>query len=264
MNERWNLDVLYLGFDDPCFAADLEALQTQRDVFVQKVEALEGAQDPTAALKECILALEAFQKIEERLGSFCGLRQAADTRDNEAGSNLGRISAISAGAAGAEAKMKAWIAALPDLDAVLERDEMLREYRFVLHETCAHARHLLGAQGEELAARLRMSGSNAWGDLQSYLTSSVQVEYNGGVTNLSSIRNLAYDADPAVRKAAYEAELACYKKIEDSVAYALNSIKLETISMSRLRGYASPLDATLKQSRMSRETLDAMLTAMDE
>ena len=100
--------------------------------------------------------------------------------------------------------------------------------------------------------------------MQGYLTSTVPVEYNGGITNLSAIRNLAYDPDPAVRKAAYEAEIACYDKIKAPVAYALNSIKLETISDCQLRGYASPLDRTLAQSYMKRETLEAMLAAMVE
>lgn len=90
------------------------------------------------------------------------------------------------------------------------------------------------------------------------------MEYNGGVTNLSAIRNLAYDPDPAVRKSAYEAELACYDKIKDSVAFALNSIKMQVINECQVRGYASPLDKALYQSRMKRETLDALLGAMDE
>ena len=113
-------------------------------------------------------------------------------------------------------------------------------------------------------AKLSLSGGDAWSDLQSYLTSTVAVDYNGGTTNLSSIRNLAYDADPAVRKAAYEAELACDPKIRDSVAFALNSIKLETLSDCQLRGFASPLDRTLARSYMKRETLEAMLAAMEE
>jgi len=111
---------------------------------------------------------------------------------------------------------------------------------------------------------MRLSGGSAWSDLQGYLTSTVPVSYNGTTTNLSAIRNLAYDADPAVRKAAYEAELACYDRIKDSVAFALNSIKLETISDCKLRGYDSPLARTLKHSDMKQETLDAMLSAMDD
>ncbi|MBR4185530.1 MAG: M3 family oligoendopeptidase, partial [Clostridia bacterium] len=76
--------------------------------------------------------------------------------------------------------------------------------------------------------------------------------------------NLAYDPDPAVRKDAYEAELACYGSIKEAVAFALNSIKLQTITECEIRGYDSPLDKALKNSRMKRETLDALIGAMEE
>ena len=72
------------------------------------------------------------------------------------------------------------------------------------------------------------------------------------------------DALMEAAQAAYEAELSCYDRIKDSVAFALNSIKLETISDCQLRGYGSPLDRTLEQSDMKRQTLDAMLGAMEE
>ena len=122
-------------------------------------------------------------------------------------------------------------------------------------------------RGDSSREMLQRIYATAWAnkkDLQEYLTSTVPVSYNGGTTNLSAIRNLAYDPDPAVRKAAYEAELSCYDRIKDAVAFALNSIKLETISDCQLRGYASPLDRTLEKSDMKRETLDAMLGAMEE
>ena len=40
----------------------------------------------------------------------------------------------------------------------------------------------------------------------------------------------------AVRKAAYEAELKCYEKIKGPVAFALNSIKLQSISECEAQG----------------------------
>ena len=113
-------------------------------------------------------------------------------------------------------------------------------------------------------AKLKLSGGNAWSDLHSYITSTVPVSYRGQTINLSAVRNLAYDPDPQIRKDAYEAEIACYDRIKDSAAFALNSIKLETLSDCELRGYASPLDKTLHTSRMKRETLDALLSAMEE
>ena len=63
---------------------------------------------------------------------------------------------------------------------------------------------------------------------------------------------------------AYEAELKAYEKIEDAVAYSLNSIKMQASSDCKLRGFDSVLDKTLHQSRMKKETLDAMYEAINE
>lgn len=151
------------------------------------------------------------------------------------------------------------MAELEDLDAIMDADPALEPYRFLLESIRRDSKYLLTDREEELFARMNISGASAWESLRDNLTSSVKVEYDGGITNLSAIRNLAYDPDPAVRKSAYEAELACYDKIKDSVAYALNSIKLQVINECQVRGYASPLDKALYQSRMKRETLDALL-----
>ena len=111
---------------------------------------------------------------------------------------------------------------------------------------------------------MSISGASAWSDLQSNLTSGVSVDYEGEEITLSTVRNLAYSPDADVRRKAYDAELACYGKIKDSVALALNSIKLQVLTECELRGYESPLDKSLYQSRMRRSTLDALITAMKE
>lgn len=263
MNEVWNLDVIYRGFDDPAFAADMEKLEK----LVKDYAAFAGKLDeqaPLDGLKKGIALEEALTVLTAKLGEYASLRQSVNTRDAEAGSRLGQVMQRISGAAGAQAQWREWVSKIPDLMVLVAGDETLKDYTFLFERLLRNSTHLLGSLGEQISARLSMSGSSAWSDLQGYLTSTVPVSYNGGTTNLSAIRNLAYDPDPAVRKAAYEAELSCYDRIKDSVAFALNSIKLETISDCQLRGYGSPLDRTLEQSDMKRQTLDAMLGAMEE
>ena len=263
MNEVWNLDVIYRGFDDPAFAADMEKLEK----LVKDYAAFAGELDrqtPLDGLKKGIALEEALTELTAKLGEYASLRQSVNTRDAEAGSRLGQVMQRISGAAGVQAAWREWVSKIPDLMTLVAGDETLKDYTFLFESLLRNSTHLLGSLGEQISAKLSMSGSSAWSDLQGYLTSTVPVSYNGGTTNLSAIRNLAYDSDPAVRKAAYEAELSCYDRIKDSVAFALNSIKLETISDCQLRGYGSPLDRTLEQSDMKRETLDAMLGAMEE
>lgn len=263
MNEVWNLDVIYRGFDDPAFAADMEKLEKLVKDYAAFAGELVG-QTPLDGLKKGIALEEALTELTAKLGEYASLRQSVNTRDAEAGSRLGQVMQRISGAAGAQAQWREWVSKIPDLMVLVAGDETLKDYTFLFERLLRNSTHLLGSLGEQISARLSMSGSSAWSDLQGYLTSTVPVSYNGGTTNLSAIRNLAYDPDPAVRKAAYEAELSCYDRIKDSVAFALNSIKLETISDCQLRGYGSPLDRTLEQSDMKRQTLDAMLGAMEE
>ena len=263
MNEVWNLDPIYKGFDDPAFAADFAALKEQIVAFATFTEKLASC-EPLNGLREGIHLQEEISKLANRLGLYASLRQAANSRDSAAASQMGRIMAVVSEIAVAEATFKDWAAKLPNLMDLVRGDEDLKDYEFLFSKAADSSRYLLAGRGEEIMARMELSGGNAWSELQGYLTSTVKVNYNGGTTNLSTIRNLAYDDDAAVRKAAYEAELACYESIKDSVAYALNSIKLETISDCKLRGYESPLARTLKHSDMSRETLDAMFGAIDE
>ena len=263
MNDVWNLDGIYKGFDDPAFAADLSALRKMTEDYNAFAAGLSGM-DVLEGLEQGIAWEEKIMALAMKLLEYSQLRQSTNTRDMEAGSAMGQGMQILSSTAGAEAAWKAWAAGQENLMELVSSSEKLQPYTFLFENLLKNSVHLLGEKGEAISAKLHLSGGSAWSDLQSYLTSTVPVSYNGTTTNLSAIRNMAYDPDPAVRKAAYEAELACYDRIRDAVAFALNSIKLETISDCQLRGYASALDRTLEQAYMKRETLEAMLAAMDE
>ena len=263
MKGTWNLDPIYLGFDDPAFGKDMEALRDAVEQITVFAQSLETA-DPAEGLRKGIALEEEITDLAEKLLGFASLRQSVNTKDADAGSRMGQIMAILSATAAPEAAFKDWASKLPDLMELVNNDPKLQAYSYLFTNMQLSSRYLLPGQGEKIMAMMEMSGGNAWSDLQSYVTSTVPVHYRGTVTNLSAIRNLAYDEDPQVRKDAYEAELACYERIEAPTAFALNSIKLETMTDCRLRGYASPLERTLKHSHMEQATLDAMLSAMDE
>ena len=262
MNECWNLNPIYTGFDDPRFEEDLQALRrTVRDL-EELTQHLTG--DSAALLKRGLTLQEHLQELAEKLLCYAELRQAACTTDAESGSKIGKIMGVYSDSAAPVAAFEGWLAAIPDLDSLIASDPLFEEYRFILERKKLGSLHLLPGIGEKVMAKLKISGSNAWAELQQYLTSTVKVTYRGEEINLSAVRNLAYSAEAEVRKDAYEAELACYRSIEDSVAYALNSLKLETLNECELRGYESPLARTLEQSNMEKKTLDAMFAAIDQ
>ena len=263
MNDVWNLDPIYKGFDDPAFAEDMSNLEKVAKEVTAFVQTLPQA-EPLEGLKKGIALQEEFSDLINKLAGFASLRQAANTRDAEAGSRMGQIMAIYSTVAAPLAAYQDWSSKLPDLMELVTGDDNLKDYTFLFENEKESSRYLLPGIGEAVMAKMQLSGGSAWSDLQQYLTSTVPVTYRGETINLSAVRNLAYDTDPQVRKDAYEAELACYDRIKDAVAFAMNSIKLETISSCQLRGYESPLIRTLKGAHMEKTTLDAMFAAIDE
>ena len=263
MNKEWSLDVLYHGYDDPKFKADMEAV----DGLIKRLNELSDSKEkmsPAQAIHDYLALNENFNELAFGLGAFCNLNMSVNTRDAQAASYMGQLMAKMSATTKATTSFQKYIASTKNLDELIAGDELLKSYEYLLNNIVKDNKYLLSEEAEEIMALYDISGGSAWSDLQSSLTSSVTADFRGETLNLSSIRNKAYDPDPAVRREAYEAELACYDKIKDSVAASLNSIKLQVINESRLRGYASPLDKTLQDARMKRETLDAHMEAMHE
>lgn len=260
--KEWNLNDLYTGYDSEAFQQDFAALDTHISAMNALAESL-GQRDPHSTLKAIIEQLSAYQTLTRRLGAYLSLRQSANTADQQTVSMNSRFQIKTSQSALASTRFQKWIAE-QDLDALIPGDPLFQQHAFWLQEIRSHAAHTLSDEVEDAIGKMELNGSNAWAQLQEYMTSTVAVTMDGQDYTLSSIRNLAYSTDPTVRKKAYEAELKAYDKIKDAVCFALNSIKGEANTVSELRHFDSVLDMTLFNSRMRKETLDAMFTAIDE
>lgn len=263
MNKEWSLEELYKGYEDSAFQEDIKKLEQAVATFNRLAGNLDAAQ-PAKSIREMLLASEELTALAERLFVFCSLKQSVNTSDNDAVAYMGKMEDMLSNTAKADTVLEQFVAAQENLEELIASDDILKEYEYKLKRIKREACYLLSEEVEEAVSKLNASSGTAWSDMHSYLTSTVKVDYEGKEMTLPAIRNLAYSKDAAVRKAAYEAELASYEKIKDAITFSLNSIKKQVLTMVELRGYESPLDMTLQQSGMQKETLDAMFTAMKE
>ena len=264
MNMTWNLSIMYKGYDDPKYIADNNRVLE----IIKEINALANELDVNKAVlcieKELRLE-EEFNSVLSELFSYSSLRSATNVNDYEALGEMGKLQMVLQDTVAAGVAFSKFLTKV-DLDKLALESELIKTYLFILKSNQEEASHMLSDKEEVLASKLRLVGSNSWSDLQSQLTANLSIKVEGfdEMMPLSAVRNLAYDHSEKVRKAAYEAELAAYKQIEDSVAMALNNIKREVNIMMPLRGYKDALEKTLKQSRMSEATLNAMIEAIKE
>ena len=263
MYNEWSLNALYKGIEDPQLAADMARLAEITEAYKQAVYELNAA-DAAGSIRKVVDISEEMTVLTRRLGGYFSLRRSANSSDAEGSSYMTKIQALTAGTAKESVMFQKFVGGLENLNEIISGDEILSQYGFYFEEMKKAASHKFGDEAEAVFAQMNISGGKTWQDLVSYMSASVEVDYKGGKTTLSAIRGLADSEDPAERKAAYEAELACYSKIKDSIAFALNSIKAQVNLEAKLRGFENPLEMTLDQSRMQKATLDAMLQAMRE
>ena len=264
MNMTWNLEIMYKGYDDPKYISDNQKVLE----IIKEMNELVGKLDVNNAVS-CIeqeLKLEEeLNKVLSELFSYSSLRASTNVNDYEALGEMGKLQMVLQETVAAGVAFTKFLKEV-DLDKLAKDSELIKTYLFILKSNQETASHMLSDKEEVLASRLSLVGSRSWSDLQSQLTANLSIKVEGFEENmpLSAVRNLAYDHSEKVRKAAYEAELSAYKQVEDSVAMALNNIKREVNIMMPLRGYKDALEKTLKQSRMSKATLDAMIEAIKE
>ena len=264
MEGTWDLSVLYTGFDDPAYGRDVERLSGMMEAYRLRVAELEagGGGLDAGTLAELLEREEQMWTVGADLQKFTSMRQEADAADNGAANAMARLKKLFGSLAGEASLVKRWIAALELTGSDFAVYPILDGYRFHLSEAAQAGRHLLSTGAEAILARMQPCAGGAWTDLRGYLTSFAHAPLDGEERTLTQLRGLAHHPEQAVRRAAFEAELACSRSIEGGVCFALNSIKEQMNLTAELRGYGDIMDMTLAQSRMKPETLEALWSAV--
>ena len=263
MNKEWDLSPLYEGIETEKYRNDLKALR-------ENVEALNSfaaelpEENRGSVIRRALELQERITTLAMPLFEYAGLRSSVNTADEEAVNAQATLQKLMSETSAAQAALRAYVGRTENLEELIAADPFLTDYAYLLRTMQEDSRYTLDEKVEEALSKMDISGGSAWGNLQAYLTSTVTADYRGEKKPLSAVRNLAYDADPQVRKDAYDAEVACYDKIKDGVCFALNSIKQQVTTECELRKGGSPLEMTLRASRMQKSTLDAMIQAIEE
>ncbi len=266
---KWSLKELYNGFDSKEYIEDYASLDSKvEEVSNWANENLETMENPAEKIEQFIKSSMELSKSFSKLMSFASLTNSVEAKNEESLQYLDKLSVKYSQLTKPNVQFKKFIKNIDNLDEIINSSPLLKQHEFFLNQIKKESQYMLSEKEEILISKMSNTGSRAWSSLQNMLASTlmVDIEIDGEAKQLPLpvVRNMAYDKDPAVRKKAFEAEQLAYKKIEESSAASLNGIKGEVITTSELRGFESPLEETLFNSRMDKKTLEAMLTAMKE
>jgi oligoendopeptidase F len=233
-----------------------------------------GAENEEGAGTDDIAAFDAVltttnQVLEQygRLQAYAYAHVSSDGTNEAAQRLLSRLQALDAELSVLRTRFDGWVNRL-GAGTLIRQSEVARDHAWPLRKAARRSAHQMAEAQESLAAELHLTASTAWTRLYDDVTSGIRhpVRFPDGrdeVLPIFAIRGLATNPDPALRQAAFEAEIEAWQVNAVPIAAALNAVKGETLTLNRHRGWNDPLDPVLEANAIDRPTIDALSAAVD-
>ncbi|MFO8064766.1 MAG: M3 family oligoendopeptidase [Spirochaetia bacterium] len=263
---RWSLSAIYGGVDSQGYRGDRENLKRLVAQYAARVSDDEHRlSDAAGWLSGVVETINNLLDTHENLDSYLYAAYSTDTTNSALVRELDSLQEILRPVHSTRAEFRTRLVTLgSELLELARSDERLIPYRYFLEEERYYADHQLSPAEEDLAADLSLPGPDAWNRLQETISSTLAVDWEDGERKtIVDLRGMAHDPNRDVRKRAYEREIAAWQSMEGPLAAALNGVKGFAVILDRRRGYAQSLEQAIVQSRISRDSLDALIGEME-
>ncbi|MCK9286323.1 MAG: M3 family oligoendopeptidase [Sphaerochaetaceae bacterium] len=264
---RWNLDSIYSSLEGEDFEADMKALKTLTEQLKTHISGCQDLRDFNAWFKTTLDLMQTTWDTIDTLGAYAHALLTVDTSDEKAMHGLNKVDEIALDVKAVYVKvLNAFATHKESVRNLINNDESLKRYAFVIEELLEEQRHQMSEAEEALAADLNRSGTDSWSRLQQAVSSSSETIWDEETQERKTViqlRSMAFDPDRNVREKAFNKELSIWKLHETAFAYALNGVKGTTITLDKKRGYKDPLERSVKQARITDTVLEALIGSIE-
>lgn len=268
MHLNWSLKEIYESIDSQKFKDDFDKYKEEINKINKWADKnLNGDENITKKLEEYII-LKNRIGYYSMLDIYLNLSQSVDTSNEKYSKLIDILNEYESEIIKSEIKFIRFLKYINNLDEIINNSNILKQHSYFLKSMKEKSKYMLSSEEEYIITKMKNTGSAMWKKMWEQLTSNLMVSININnkeeVLPLSVIRNYAYSDDECIRKKAYDSELKSYEKIDTACSYALNNIKGEVITVSKLKGYSSVLEMTLIDSRLDKKIIDIMFNEIDK
>lgn len=266
----WDLDVFFPGgSESPQFASFIDETERLIAGVLQDLKEQPEGEPDGQKLADWTSKLQQAQLRMREADSFVGCLTSQQVADRKAVAWTERVQTLYARYRQALDLFDAALAAMPeDRWQSWIGDPERAELGFVLNERRAGIQDKLPPALEALAGELAVDGYHGWGEHYGTIVGQIGIpwEEDGRKVVLSAgqAANKKEDSDPAVRDKAMAEWEKAWAEQADLCADALNRLAGFRLKLYGLRGWKEILKDPLRINRMSKATLDAMWTAVDD
>lgn len=260
----WNLDSIWSDIDCEKYKKDFETYNLQMEEIEKRLNDTSSIQnDFNHWLKDFLVLFNENGALEESIACYAYIVYSTDTTSKKYLDNLNAVENLSIRSETLYLKFEKIIT--DNRNSIVKffaEFPELSDYKFFFDRILESAEHKMSDEKEALAMKLQQTGGNAWERLHEQIISNLTDKETGKTFN--ELRNDAYSADAKIRRSSWEKEVELLKNNEIAFAASLNNLKGETVSLNEERSWATAIDRALFSSRMKKETLDALITAIEK
>lgn len=273
---RWDLSNVYPGLESQALENDIAwvkdetlALKTMYQEELVKLATTSAPQAVNDAVSRVVDQVNGLMEKASTIRSYFTSFISTDSFNQQAMQMASKFDKVLVDFQNVMVLFETWLGRFTDvLPDVLALGSSAGAHAFPILEIAEQSKYLMSEDEEILSSELSLSGSRAWSKLQGTVTSQKTVDFqlDGKIETLPmpALINLHAHPDESVRKRAYEAEMEAWKSLDETLAACMNGIKGWVNTLNDRRGRKDALHSPIDQARIDRETLDAMMAAMEE
>lgn len=269
--DTWDLDSIFPGgTKSPELQTKLHNLKDEIQLYEKMVGVWNVTDHQSISLLKELLQKE--EKIADGLGqsrTFVQMWHDAYMNDEYANVVMGQIIELSSEVENLSTIFTKKIVSIPDGDwENLFQDPELKQVSFALNELRDQGKRLLSEEEEKIITDLNKDGLAAWSGLYDTAVSIMTIPFtdsDGKTTQYSvgqAMNRMYADPDPEVRKQLFENWEATWTKYAPIFTDTLNHLDGYRLTLQKAHGRENFLEEPLEYNRMSKETLEAMWSAV--
>lgn len=267
----WSLEDYFPEFDGDAYRQFVERLTADLEAALVRITGQSPlAPDTITAWAELYDTYENIGARLTHLESYLGCLGSADSAHEAYQSAETHLAGLYATYSKFRTPLQSGLAdATDDVWTTFLAQDSLPDAGYTLTRLRQNARFQMDRESEALAADLGVDGISGWGRLYDTVSGKMTFEMpwpDGRVetTPMSQRRSLLTHRDRRVRQAAFESSNRVWEAHEDVMGAALNAIAGTRHTLYARRGREHFLDAPMDDSAVTRETIDAMFSAIEE
>ncbi|MCS7165569.1 MAG: M3 family metallopeptidase [Candidatus Calescibacterium sp.] len=254
---RWDLETIYPSPDSPEIHREIDLLKKLIHSLNQSIESIELQKEQINEdkIKQIILDYEKIIEINRKLQAYIICILSTDSKNEQAHKIKGILYQLNSSIHLLNVKIE---------KLIFKSKVDIQEYSYFIQQSVENYKHRMSEEKEELYSQLYVSSSSEWKTLYNELISNIKVEFEDRLISISQLRNYYNNPEREKRRKAYEKEIETFRENEYIFARILNSIKWDSIVISRERGFSSVLEQSLFYNQIDKEILDIVLNTAQE